>query len=136
MLYLEQALRGSNFTQVKSDSDDPPPLPVTPTPLKGRNELEGYQVMLSPVEPEKGVKIVIETIFIDSVVPFPKEITQVMPKSLFSNRVFISCVFPYFGCHGIAMVMPYRMKNSWSSSRATRTSCLRIPSRPRAPPSS
>ena len=63
---------------MKSDSDDPPPLPVTPVPLKGKKDVEGYQVMLArAVEPENVVTVEIEMTLISSVVPFPKEITQV-----------------------------------------------------------
>ena len=63
---------------MKSGSDEPPLLPVTPVPLKGKKDVEGYQVMLtSSVEPENVVTVVIEMMLISSVVPFPKEISQV-----------------------------------------------------------
>ena len=62
---------------MKSEAEDPPPLPVIPVALKGKTEMEGYKVLLPPVDPEKEVKLVVEMVLIKAINPFPKEITQV-----------------------------------------------------------
>jgi oligosaccharyltransferase complex subunit alpha (ribophorin I) len=81
---------------LKSGSDEPPLLPVTPVPLKGKKDVEGYQVMLtSSVEPENVVTVVIEMMLISSVVPFPKEISQNEKQLVqFSANAYILSPYP------------------------------------------
>ena len=83
-LYLEHWTPGGgcelnlNPPQVKSDAEEPLNLPVTPATVKGKKDVGGYQVMLTgAVQPGGEVKVVVETVLINTIVPFPKEITQV-----------------------------------------------------------
>lgn len=63
---------------MKADSDEAPSLPITAALLKGKKDVDGYQVFLkSPVEPDNEVKVVVAMVLIETIVPFPKEITQV-----------------------------------------------------------
>ena len=76
--------------QVKSNSEDVTSLPITSAPLKGKKDLEGYQIILmTPVEPGNGVKVEIEMALINAVVPFPKEISQVQSCSCVSRCVVL-----------------------------------------------
>ena len=54
---------------------------------KGRKEVEWYEVRLAgTVQPQGEVKIVVEMVLINTVVPFPKEITQVCASSASSEE--------------------------------------------------
>ena len=98
------ALIGINAPQIKTDADDPPFLPVVPVPLKGKKDMEGYQVMLPAfVERENAVTVEIEMMLMASVIPYPKEITQVeivlSPLTLTRVYVAITTVCMYLSMH-------------------------------------
>ena len=64
---------------MKSATDEEgEPLLVVASPLRGKKGTEGYLVRLfSPVQSQESVKVEVELVFIDSVKPFPREISQV-----------------------------------------------------------
>lgn len=81
---------------VKSDAEEPLNLPVTPATVKGKKDVGGYQVMLTgAVQPGGEVKVVVETVLINTIVPFPKEITQNEKQLVqFSGNAYIFSAYP------------------------------------------
>ena len=89
-----------SLSQLKSDSEDAPSLTVVPTPLRGKKDVEGYLVRLgAAVEPENAIKVEVEMVLINAVVPFPKEISQVL------INVILCTIIHYNVCMAIGVML-------------------------------